>query len=156
MLFRSLIYVSTHKIKKVLFILLFIILIQLLFWFINSPLVRFGFNYVLLFIFFITAFLLNKFFLKEINIKFIYILIFLALFFNLQKNIYRIKNDIINNYTFFYTYPSTTYDREILDQDRIHLNYLGKNSLYCWDVPAICSYERSLRSEVINNYIFIK
>jgi hypothetical protein len=153
---KTLTYVSIKKIEMVLFLLLFIIAIQILFWLQNSPLVRFGFNYILLFIFFITALLFKNFFLKDINIKFIYILIFLVLFFNFQKNIFRIKNDISNNHTFFYTYPKTTYSQEYTNLDRINLNYLGKDNLYCWDVPAICSYASSLRSERINHYIFIK
>ena len=50
---KKLTYVSIKKIRMVLFLLLFIIAIQILFWFQNSPLVRFGFNYILLFIFFV-------------------------------------------------------------------------------------------------------
>lgn len=153
---KKLTYVQIKKIRMVFFLLLFIISIQILFWFQNSPLVRFGFHYTLLFIFFITVFLFKNFFLKDMNIKFIYILLFLALFFNLQKNIFRIKSDISNNYTFFYTYPKTSYHQEYKNLDRINLNYLGNDSLYCWDVPAICSYSSSLRSERINHYIFLK
>ena len=149
-------YVSIKKIRMVLFLLLFIIAIQILFWFQNSPLVRFGFNYILLFIFFIIVLLFKNSFFKDIDIKFIYILIFLAIFFNFQKNIFRIKNDINNNHTFFYTYPKTTYHQEHTNLDRNNLNYLGNDSLYCWDVPAICSYVSDIRSENINSYIFIK
>jgi hypothetical protein len=153
---KKLTYVPVKKITVAFFLLLFIISIQILFWFTSSPLVRFGFHYILLFIFFIMAFPLKKFFLKELNIKFIYILIFLALLFNFQKNIFRIKNDIVNNYFFFYSYPKTTYHQEFTNLDINNLNYLSKDSLYCWNVPAICSYVSSLRSERINNYIFIK
>jgi hypothetical protein len=80
----------------------------------------------------------------------------LAIFFNFQKNIFRIKNDINNNPTFFYTYPKTTYHQEYTNLDRNSLNYLGKDSLYCWDVPAICSYVGDISSENINSYVFIK
>ena len=131
-------------------------MIQILFWFNNSPLIRFGFHYVLLFIFFLLIFIKKEFFSKFLDKKSIYILLFLSLLFNVQKNIFRIHKDINTNDTFFYSYPLVSYRSNYDALFDTNINYLENNSPFCWDTPAICSIDDNVKLERLNSYIFIR
>jgi hypothetical protein len=131
-------------------------LIQILFWFYNSPLIRFGFHYVLLFVFFLLIFINKKYFLKFLDKKSIYILLLLSLLFNVQKNIFRIMKDINENYTYFFSYPTVSYSSNYNALFDINITYLEKSSPYCWDAPAICSMDDNVKLERLNSYIFIR
>lgn len=144
------------KYNKVFFLIFLITLIQILFWFNNSPLIRFGFHYVLLFIFFLLIFIKKKYFLKFLDKKSIYILLLLSLLFNVQKNIFRIMKDININYTYFFSYPAVSYSSNYNALFDININYLEKSSPYCWDTPAICSMDDNVKLERLNSYIFIR
>ena len=71
------------------YVILFIIFFQILFWFHTSPVVRFGFHYVLLFFFFILILVFKNFVIKKNYINFI-LIIYIGLSINSQKNIFRI------------------------------------------------------------------
>jgi hypothetical protein len=144
------------KYNKVFFLIFLITLIQILFWFNNSPLIRFGFHYVLLFIFFLLIFIKKKYFLKFLDKKSIYILLLLSMLFNVQKNIFRIVKDININYTYFFSYPAVSYSGNYNALFDININYLEKSSPYCWDTPAICSMDDNVKLERLNSYIFIR
>jgi hypothetical protein len=144
------------KINKIFYLVFLVISIQILFWFSNSPLVRFGFHYVLLFLFFLLIFINKNIFFKFLNKKSIYILILFAFLFNVQKNIFRIQKDINIHQTFFYSYPKVFYRNVNNSLLETNINYLEKNSIYCWNTPAICSMDDSIKLERLNGYIFIR
>ena len=142
--------------NKIFYLLFLVTFIQILFWFNTSPLIRFGFHYVLLFFFFLLIFITKKYFYEFLNKKSIYILLFLAMSFNIQKNIFRIEKNINVNDTFFYSYPKTSYSNDYNFLANTNINYLEKNTPYCWDTPAICSMNDNIKLERLNSYIFVR
>ena len=138
-------------------IILFILTFQILFWFLSSPVLRFGFHYVLLFIFFLLTFFLRNILLKKSNYFFIVFLIILGFLINLNKNFYRIFTEMKNNATFFYSYPKVFYETNIIENKNINLNYLLKDkSIYCWDVPSICiPGDKNINIDRVNGYIVV-
>jgi len=138
-------------------ILLTVIFFQVLFWFNTSPVVRFGFHYVLLFLFFLLFLIFNKFLLKNFNYKYIVILIYIGLAMNVQKNLYRIYDDLNKGNTFFYTYPKIFFKNEYISDKKININYLIKDqSIYCWDTPSLClAGNQNLGINRVNGYLFI-
>ena len=138
-------------------IILFILTFQILFWFLSSSVLRFGFHYVLLFIFFLLTFFLRNILLKKLNYFFIVFLIILGFLINLNKNFYRIFTEMKNNATFFYSYPKVFYETNIIENKNINLNYLLKDkSIYCWDVPSICiPGDKNINIDRVNGYIVV-
>jgi hypothetical protein len=143
--------------KKLYFILLSLIFFQFLFWFNSSPVIRFGFHYVLLFLFFLLCLIFNKFLIKNINYKYIIFLIYLGLVLNIQKNLFRVYNDISKGNTFYYTYPKIFFKNEYISDKEININYLIKDqSIYCWDTPSLClAGNQNLAINRVNGYLFI-
>jgi hypothetical protein len=144
------------RFNKIFYLLFLVTFIQISFWFNTSPLIRFGFHYVLLFFFFLLIFITKKYFYEFLNKKSIYILLFLAMLFNVQKNIFRIEKNINVNDTFFYSYPKTSYRNDYNFLANTNINYLEKNTPYCWDTPAICSMNDNIKLERLNSYIFVR
>jgi hypothetical protein len=138
------------------YVILFIIFFQILFWFHTSPVVRFGFHYVLLFSFFMLILVFKNFVIKKNYINFIFI-IYIGLSINFQKNIFRIYNDIKKDNTFFYTFPKVFFKNEYILDKNININYLIKDkSTYCWNTPSLClAGEQNLLINRINGYLVI-
>ena len=142
---------------NIFYIILFIILFQILFWFHTSPLVRFGFHYVLLFLFFVLILIFKNFEIDNKRyINFIFI-IYISLSINFQKNLFRIYNDIKKGNTFFYSYPKVFFENEFISDKNINVNYLIKEmSIYCWDTPSLClAGEQNLLINRINGYLVV-
>lgn len=142
---------------NIFYIILFIILFQILFWFHTSPLVRFGFHYVLLFLFFVLILIFKNFEIDNKRyINFIFI-IYIGLSINFQKNLFRIYNDIKKGNTFFYSYPKVFFENEFISDKNINVNYLIKEmSIYCWDTPSLClAGEQNLLINRINGYLVV-
>ena len=133
------------------------IFFQILFWLNSSPVIRFGFHYILLFLFFLLSLIFNKFLLKNFNYKYIIILIYVGLALNMQKNLWRVYDDIIKGNTFFYTYPKIFFKNEYVSDKKININYLIKDqSIYCWDTPSLClAGNQNLAINRVNGYLFI-
>lgn len=149
---------KTNTVNNIFYVILFIIFCQILFWFHTSPVVRFGFHYILLFLFFSLILFLKNFELKKNNfINFVFI-IYIGLSINLQKNLFRISDDIKNGNSFFYSYPKVFFKNEYISDKNININYLIKNkSIYCWDTPSLClAGEQNLLINRINNYLLIR
>jgi hypothetical protein len=150
----------TYKINttnNIFYTILFIIFFQIFFWFHASPVVRFGFHYVLLFLFFVLILIFKNLVIKKKNyINFIFI-IYISLSINLQKNLFRIYYDIKNGNTFFYSYPKVFFKNEYISDENININYLIKDkSIYCWDTPSLClAGEQNLLINRINSYLVI-
>jgi hypothetical protein len=138
------------------YVILFIIFFQILFWFHTSPVVRFGFHYVLLFFFFMLILVFKNFVIKKNYINFI-LIIYIGLSINFQKNIFRIYDDIKKGNTFFYSFPKVFFKNEYILDKNININYLIKEkSIYCWDTPSLClAGEQNLLINRINGYLVI-
>ena len=139
------------------YISLFIISFQILFWLNNSPVIRFGFHYILLFLFFLLAIFFKKILLGKFNYKYIIVLIYFGLSLNIQKNLFRVYEDLKKNNTFFYTYPKVFFKNKYIYEKKINVNYLIKNkSIYCWDTPSLClAGNQNLLIDRINSYLII-
>jgi hypothetical protein len=145
------------SLKKLYFILLSVTFFQILFWLNSSPVIRFGFHYILLFLFFLLSLIFNKFLLKNFNYKYIIILIYVGLALSMQKNLFRVYKDAIKGNTFFYTYPNIFFKNEYVSDKKININYLMKDhSIYCWDTPSLClAGNQNLAINRVNGYLFI-
>jgi hypothetical protein len=145
------------SLKNFYLILLCIIFFQILFWLNSSPVIRFGFHYILLFLFFLLFLIFNNFLLKNFNYKYIIILIYVGLALNMQKNLFRVYDDIIKGNTFFYTYPKIFFKNEYVSDKKININYLIKDqSIYCWDTPSLClAGNQNLSINRVNSYLFV-
>jgi len=146
-----------NGINNIFYTILFIILFQIYFWFHTSPVVRFGFHYVLLFLFFSLIPIFKNFVLKKNNyINFIFI-IYISLSINLQKNLFRTYDDIKKGNTFFYSYPKVFFKNEYISYKNININYLIKDkSIYCWNTPSLClAGEQNLLINRIYGYLVI-
>jgi hypothetical protein len=143
--------------KNFYLILLCLTFFQILFWLNSSPVIRFGFHYILLFLFFLLFLIFNKFLLKNFNYKYIIILIYVGLALNMQKNLFRVYDDIIKGNTFFYTYPKIFFKNEYVSDKKININYLIKDqSIYCWDTPSLClAGNQNLAINRVNSYLFV-
>ena len=139
------------------YISLFIISFQILFWLNNSPIIIFGFHYILLFLFFLLAIFFKKILLGKFNYKYIIILIYFGLSLNIQKNLFRVYEDLKKNNTFFYTYPKVFFKNKYIYEKNINVNYLIKNkSIYCWDTPSLClAGNQNLLIDRINSYLIV-
>jgi hypothetical protein len=148
--------ITSYK-YSIFYLLLFIIFLQILFWFNTSPVVRFGFHYVLLFLFFLLSLIFYKFLLKTFVYKHVIFLIYIGLTINIQKNLFRIYEDIKINNTFFYTYPKIFFKNENIVDKKININYLIKDkSIYCWDTPSLClAGQQNLIIDRVNGYLVI-
>jgi hypothetical protein len=142
-------------------IIILFILIGFCFWFLLSPVYRFGIIYFLSFIFICTIQTYRqKFFSRKIFL----ILLILFLTFNFSKNIKRIDK---KNYAFFgiesVNNKYIVYDNFLANNlisvfrpniQENNLNGNGWQGLLCWDIPFICSYNE-VKVNLINNYYFI-
>lgn len=153
---KRIIQFKINIINNIFYIILFIIFFQIFFWFHTSPVVRFGFHYVLLFSFFMLILIFKNFVIKKNYINFIFI-IYIGLSINFQKNLLRIYDDIKKDNTFFYSYPKVFFKNEYILDKNININYLIKDkSLYCWDTPSLClAGEQNLLINRINGYLVI-
>ena len=152
------IYYNKIKIYNFYYIIILIILLQVIFWFNTSPVVRFGIHYALLLLFFVFTLFLSKFFLKNtIKHKYVIILIYFGLAINLEKNFFRIFYDIKNNYSFFYDYPNIYYINKYIFEKDININYLIKTkSIYCWNTPSLClAGNQNISINRVNGYLFV-
>jgi hypothetical protein len=142
---------------NILYLSLLITFFQILFWFNTSPVVRFGFHYVLLFLFFLLTLIFHKFLLRTFVYKHVIFLIYIGLTINIQKNLFRIYGDIKINNSFFYTYPKTFFKNENVAEKKININYLMKDkSIYCWDTPSLClAGSQNLIIDRVNGYLVI-
>ena len=84
-------------------------------------------------------------------------MIYVGLALNMQKNLFRVYDDIIKGNTFFYTYPKIFFKNEYVSDKKINLNYLMKDySIYCWDTPSLClAGNQNLVINRVNGYLFI-
>jgi hypothetical protein len=139
------------------YICLFIIFFQILFWLNNSPVIRFGFHYILLFSFFLLVIFFKKFLSGKFNYKYIIILIYLGLSLNIQKNFFRVYEDLEKGNTFFYTYPKVFFKNKYIYDQKININYLIKSkSIYCWDTASLClAGNQNLLIDRINGYLVV-
>ena len=139
-------------------IVLFII-IGISIWFLKSPVIRLGIPYLLLFTFFTLSLILKIFNFKYLKVKNgIKFILVLALFFNISKNLIRIKNSDTNTYwpkilTFNYSY-------NLVDKFKIYYPDSGQSyhkTKYCWSIPFICHMNggENLKFQKILNYIVI-
>ena len=153
---KRIIQYKINIINNIFYIILFIIFFQIFFWFHTSPVVRFGFHYVLLFFFFMLILIFKNFVIKKNYINFIFI-IYVGLSINFQKNLLRIYDDIKKDNTFFYSYPKVFFKNEYILDKNININYLIQDkSLYCWDTPSLClAGEQNLLINRINGYLVI-
>jgi hypothetical protein len=153
---KRIIQYKINIINNIFYIILFIIFFQIFFWFHTSPVVRFGFHYVLLFSFFMLILIFKNFVIKKNYINFIFI-IYIGLSINFQKNLLRIYDDIKKDNTFFYSYPKVFFKNEYILDKNININYLIQDkSLYCWDTPSLClAGEQNLLINRINGYLVI-
>ena len=141
--------------------LIFFIATGFIFWFLLSPVYRFGILYFLCLIFVSTVKLYKK---KVISIKIFLTLLCLFLTFNFSKNVNRIiqKNYIVfgidrinNKYILYDDYNNNntiSVFRPDIEANKINGN--GWQGRLCWDIPFICSYEK-IKVNLINNYYFI-
>ena len=141
--------------------LIFFLVIGFIFWFLLSPVYRFGILYFLCLIFVSTVKLYKK---KVISIKIFLTLLCLFLTFNFSKNVNRIiqKNYIVfgidrinNKYILYDDYNNNntiSVFRPDIEANKINGN--GWQGRLCWDIPFICSYEK-IKVNLINNYYFI-
>ena len=141
--------------------LIFFLVIGFIFWFLLSPVYRFGILYFLCLIFVSTVKLYKK---KIISIKIFLTLLCLFLTFNFSKNVNRIiqKNYIVfgidrinNKYILYDDYNNNntiSVFRPDIEANKINGN--GWQGRLCWDIPFICSYEK-IKVNLINNYYFI-
>ena len=142
-------------------ILKFFLVLGFTYWFLLSPVYRFGIIYFLCLVFVSTMqFNKKKVFSKKI---FLFLLI-LFLTFNVSKNITRIsqKNyvnfgiDKINNkYVLHDEYiANNTISVFRPDVELNNFNGNGWQGRLCWDIPFICSYNK-IKVNLINNYYVI-
>ena len=130
-------------------------------WFLKSPVVRFGIPYL-----FLNIFLISFIILKNINIfnsekliKNCKIIIIIAIFFNVSKNLNRIIET-----------DTKTYWPEILNvkystnqKGNFNINYPNDENddyhqrRYCWSIPFICHMNKGINLSIQkkNNYLFI-
>ena len=142
-------------------IFIFFLIIGFFFWFIFSPVYRFGILYFLCLIFIFTVPLYKK---KIFSKKIFLTLLCLFLTFNFSKNISRIiqKNyivfriDKVNNKYIFYDDSNNNNTIPVFrpDIESNELNGNGWQGRLCWDIPFMCSYNK-VKVNLINNYYFI-
>ena len=142
-------------------LLVVFLLIGFSFWFILSPVYRFGIIYFLFFIFISTIkFYTKKFFSKKIFLS----LLILFLTFNFLKNVKRIDQ---KNFIFFgidkvknkhIPYENYIANKKISvyrpNTKANNLNGNGWQGRLCWDIPFICSYNK-IKVNLNNNYYVI-
>lgn len=141
-------------------LVLLFILIALIMWFLNAPVVRFGTIYIQSLILILIINVFKKKIVIQPKKNFIYFLISISFLINFIKNTNRIvSNDINDNY--YPTIPQIVYKTEF--NQNIPLNSpisnpeIAKSEL-CWNVKALCRMGGFSDLEVLkyNNYIFIK
>jgi len=137
--------------------ILFIIFFQILFWFHTSPVVRFGFHYVLLFLFFLLIIIFKNFMLKKNNYISLIFIIYIGLSINFQKSLFRIYDDIKKGNSLIYSYPKVFFNNQYISEKNININYLVKDkSIYCWDTPSLClAGQQNMSINRINGYLVI-
>jgi len=162
-IFLSLSKNNINNIKNINYLktLIFFLITGFIFWFLLSPVYRFGILYFLCLIFVLTVKIYKKkFFSKKIFLT----LLCLFLTFNFSKNINRIiqKNYIVfgidsvnNKYVLYDDYNN----KNIIpvfrpDIEANKLNGNGWQGRLCWDVPFICSYNK-INVNLINSYYVI-
>ena len=135
------------------------IVIGISIWFLKSPVIRFGIPYLFLLVFFSISLILKIFNFKYLKIKDgIKFVLIIALFFNISKNIMRIKNSDTNSYwpnilTFNYSY-------NLVNKLKIYYPDSGQSyhkTKYCWSIPFICHMNggKNLKFQKIVNYIIV-
>jgi energy-coupling factor transporter transmembrane protein EcfT len=139
-------------------ILTFFLIIGFGFWFLLSPVYRFGIIYFLVLIFISTV----QFYRKKIFSKKIFLtLLCFFLFFNFSKNISRIiqKNYIVfgidnvnNEYIIYDDYIANKTISVFRPNIKVNnFNGNGWQGRLCWDIPFICSYNK-IKVNLISNY----
>lgn len=160
-----------NKNKKVFFIIkskyfylciFFYIFLSFYIWFTKSPVARFAIPFFVVSIFFIIYLLSIKKKYLNFNKKSIYIIIFLCLIFNLNKNFLRVfKNNefesfwpkIIDN-----KYITIQKINEKISQNKPNntLN-IGHQGALCWNIDFICSYtNKKLAYKFYKSYLIIQ
>ena len=132
--------IEPKSIKLLNFSVALFIIIGISIWFFKSPVIRFGIPYLFLFTFFALSLILKLFNFSHLKVKDgIKLVLILALFFNITKNIVRIKNSETDTYwpkilTFNYSY-------NLVDKFKIYYPDSGQSyhkTKYCWSIPFIC------------------
>ena len=138
----------------------FFIFIGLFFWFIKSPVIRFGVPYLFGFVFFLIVFLVNYSFKRNFVLeKGIKITLILAVVFNISKNINRIK-DFDHKGSFW---PELIYvEFSSLKKEEYTINYPDSKETsiqhhLCWSIPFICHIDsgKNIYINKKNNYLVI-
>jgi hypothetical protein len=138
------------------FCIILIIFFFIIIWFINFPLLRYGFSYIYVFIFLILNPIIY-FNLKAINIKKIgNILIVVSLILLTTKNIIRANKDAKKETNF---YPVEIFNNQISKEklnENIYIYY--SNKIVCAYSQAPCTHfasnKKRLKAEYIKNYKF--
>lgn len=138
--------IESNHIKKDLFINLMFVIILILFWFTNAPVIRFGTHFIQILIFILFyLFLLNKF---NFSVKLLKSLLIISIIFNVGKNLNRIQDS--NDIALFPYIQKIKYIRNKKGFN-IPQEIVGKSkSGYCWSVPPICKIGSSKNIEIIN------
>ena len=136
-------------------------LIGLSFWFLRSPVIRFGIPYLYVFSFFFIIFMFRYIF--RINFIFkrgILIVLFLSLVFNTSKNFNRILN-FENRVGFWPKILYVEFSTKKLDSYSINFpnsKIVSNQHQYCWSIPFIChiSGGKGINIYSRKSYIFIQ
>jgi len=133
------------------------IFLGLLVWFLKSPVIRFGVPYLFTLCFFLIFFII-KYFSLRIE-KGIFLVLIISLFFNISKNLNRVKN--AKNIEYWPEVLNVQFSS--IEKGGFIINYPDtKNNFhklkYCWSIPFICHMGKgnNLNFEKKNGYIFIE
>ena len=130
----------------------------LLVWFLKSPVIRFGIPYLFIICLFIVFFIFKNFY-KEKKLYGVSVVFILCIFFNLTKNVTRIKNSEFK-FDYFPKILKINYSKKKLD--RIIINFpdpeiISSQSRLCWSIPFICHIGKGKKIEINkkHNYFII-
>ena len=136
----------------------FFLITGFIFWFIFSPVYRFGILYFLCLVFVVTIKFNKKITFSK---KIFLILLCLFLTFNFSKNIIRVihKNHVFfgidrvkNEYVLYDNHKIISVFRPNIESNNLKNN--GWQGRLCWDIPFICSYNK-INVNLINGYYVI-
>ena len=148
------------KNKNILIITLLFTFIGLSFWFVKSPVIRFGIPYLYVSSFFFIIYFLKYIFKINLTIKRgILITLFLSLTFNASKNLNRVLN-FENRESYWPKILKVEYSSKKIDNFSINFpdsKIISNQHQYCWSIPFICHIDSGNGINIYkkNEYIFI-